>query len=41
MQFNQTGKLTPKPVAQENIDATVEPSSQGITITKNIITNLN
>lgn len=29
MQFNQTGKLTPKPVVQENTDVTVEPSSQG------------
>ena len=29
MQFNQIGRLTLKPVGQENIDVTVEPSSPG------------
>ena len=29
MLFNQTGKLTPRPVALESTDVTVEPSSQG------------
>lgn len=32
MQFNQIGRLTLKPVGQENIDVTVEPSSPGSSI---------